>query len=161
MRTACLCSVGCWLSRSGSGWGIWEGFANTSGTAQRAWSGWGLGRFSLPPCLSSLRLVIVFLQVVTGFLQRCASQSRSQSSLDSERGKKLRFFLSLPLSLSFFLHCFLERERERETSMWKRNINCLPPIHTPTGDRTYDLSMCPDQGSNPQPFGPRDDAPTN
>ena len=32
-----------------------------------------------------------------------------------------------------------ERERERETSMWETNINQLPPIHAPTGDRTHNL----------------------
>ena len=53
-----------------------------------------------------------------------------------------------------------ERERERETSVWGRNIRQLPPICTQTGDGTRNLGMCPDQESNPQSFGVRDDAPT-
>ena len=43
----------------------------------------------------------------------------------------------------------------------ERNINWLPPIRTPTGDQTCNLSMCLDQESNPQPFSLWDDAPTN
>ena len=31
-----------------------------------------------------------------------------------------------------------ERERERET-MWEKYIKCLPPIHAPTGDWTFNL----------------------
>ena len=54
-----------------------------------------------------------------------------------------------------------ERERERETSMWERNIYWLLPIYALTGDRTWNLGMCPNQGSNPQHFGVRDDALTN
>ena len=45
-----------------------------------------------------------------------------------------------------------ERARERETLMWERNINGLPPVHTPTGDQTSNLGMCPDQELNPQCF---------
>ena len=45
--------------------------------------------------------------------------------------------------------------------MWQKNIHQLPPTCTPTGDRTYDLGMCPDRESNLPPFGVWDDAPTN
>ena len=38
-----------------------------------------------------------------------------------------------------------EGERERQTVMWERNINSLPPIGTPTKDQTHNLGMCPDQ----------------
>ena len=51
--------------------------------------------------------------------------------------------------------------RERETSMWERNINWLPPVYTLTRDRTHNLGVCPDQELNPQPFGVWEDAPTN
>ena len=48
-------------------------------------------------------------------------------------------------------------ERHTETSMWERNIDWLPPIHVPTGDWTGDqkcnLGICPEQESNPKPFG--------
>ena len=37
----------------------------------------------------------------------------------------------------------------------------LSSIYASTGDWTCNLSMCPDQGSNPQDFGTQDDAPTN
>ena len=37
--------------------------------------------------------------------------------------------------------------------MWGRNINELPPIHTPTRDQTRNLGMCPDGESNLQLFG--------
>ena len=49
--------------------------------------------------------------------------------------------------------------------MWEKNINHLLPetsiACSPTRDRTGTLSMCPDQDSNPQPFGVQDDAPAN
>ena len=48
------------------------------------------------------------------------------------------------------------RERENE-----REINWLPPICTLTKDRTRNLGMCSDWGSNLQTFGVQDDAPTN
>ena len=51
--------------------------------------------------------------------------------------------------------------REREPVMWERNIDWLPPIRAPTRDWTWNLGMCPDQESNPQPFGVQDDTPTN
>ena len=37
----------------------------------------------------------------------------------------------------------------------------LPPVHGPTGDLTRNLGVCPDQESDPQPFGVRDDTPTH
>ena len=45
--------------------------------------------------------------------------------------------------------------------MWERNISWLPPLRTPTRDRTCYLGMCPDWGSNLQTFGVWDDAPIN
>ena len=48
------------------------------------------------------------------------------------------------------------REDERE-----RNIYQLPTVCAPNEDWTHNLGMCPMQGSNPQPFGVWDDAPTN
>ena len=44
-----------------------------------------------------------------------------------------------------------EREEERERDR-------LHPVYTLTGDQTRNLGMCPDQESNPQPFGAWDDA---
>ena len=60
--------------------------------------------------------------------------------------------------------CLLILERKGvggETSMWERNTDQLPPVYTLTGDRTCNLGLCPDRGSNSQPFGVRDNAPTN
>ena len=54
-----------------------------------------------------------------------------------------------------------ERERERETLMRERNIDQFPPMCALTGDRTHSIDMCPDWELNMQPFGARDDAPTN
>ena len=47
------------------------------------------------------------------------------------------------------------------TDFWERKINRLPPVHAPTKDWTCNLGMCPEQKSNPQPFGVWDGAPTN
>ena len=65
---------------------------------------------------------------------------------------------------NLFLNChlrictlILEREegggwgRERETLVWRRNIDRLTPVCTLTGDHTCNLGVCPDQGSNPRP----------
>ena len=49
-----------------------------------------------------------------------------------------------------------KREIERKR---KRNIYQLLPICALTGDRTYNLGMCPDQELNLQPFGVQDDTP--
>ena len=46
-------------------------------------------------------------------------------------------------------------EDERETS-----IDCFPHAHQ-LGTEPASLGMCPDQESNPQPFGIQDNAPTN
>ena len=54
-----------------------------------------------------------------------------------------------------------ERERGREMDVKERNIDCLPSVRAPTGDRTHNLGMCPDWGSNPQTFGVQDNTPTN
>ena len=54
-----------------------------------------------------------------------------------------------------------ERERERDTMMWERNINLLPPVHTLTRDATHKPGMCPDSESNQQPFSAQNNAPTN
>ena len=49
-----------------------------------------------------------------------------------------------------------ERERGRE-----RNIDWLPPINALTGDRNFNLGLCPDREPNPQPFGVGDATPAN
>ena len=44
-----------------------------------------------------------------------------------------------------------ERERERHANIdMSQKHRLVPPILTPTGDRTHNLGMCPDQESNPQ-----------
>ena len=63
-------------------------------------------------------------------------------------------------SLNLATH-ILKQERERGASVFERNIDLLPPTHAPTGDQTHSPGVCPDQGSNPQPFGVQDDAPTH
>lgn len=45
---------------------------------------------------------------------------------------------------------FREREREKETHQCMKETNGLPPICSPTGDRTQNLGMCPNQESNSQ-----------
>ena len=45
------------------------------------------------------------------------------------------------------------RLRERGTRMWERNVDWLPPICTPSGDRTCNLGICPEQGSSKPPLG--------
>ena len=44
-------------------------------------------------------------------------------------------------------------ERKRETSVWERNIDGLPPAGAPTGDGTCNPGMGSDLESIPQPFG--------
>ena len=44
------------------------------------------------------------------------------------------------------------KEREREISMWERNIYRLALICTLARDRTLNLGVCPDRESNLQPF---------
>ena len=54
---------------------------------------------------------------------------------------------------------FRERGRERER---ERNTNQLPPVCSPTREWTPNLGMFDQQSkSNPQPFGVRNDSPTN
>ena len=43
----------------------------------------------------------------------------------------------------------------------ERNIDQLPPIHSPTRDQTCNPGMCPDGELNPQSFDVQDDASTN
>ena len=50
---------------------------------------------------------------------------------------------------------FFFNQCERETS-----IGCLL-VFTPTEDQTCNLGICPDWESNPRPFGPWNNAPTN
>ena len=50
------------------------------------------------------------------------------------------------------------RERERERH---QNINRLPPICAPTGDRTSNLGMCPNQESNLHCCGIQENTPTS
>ena len=54
----------------------------------------------------------------------------------------------------------VERERERNINVREKHDQLLP-ISTPTGDRTCNLSKCPNQELNPQPLGVQDNAPTN
>ena len=58
-------------------------------------------------------------------------------------------------------HTHIHRETGRETSMWERNNDRLPPACTPMGDQTHNLGMCLSWESNPQPFGMWDNTPTN
>ena len=63
------------------------------------------------------------------------------------------FFKSSPEDIFSLL---LEREERRgegrETLMWERSVDWLPPVSTWNRDWTHNLCMCPDQASNPQPF---------
>ena len=52
---------------------------------------------------------------------------------------------------------FIERKWEER----ERKINWLPPIHSPSGDATHKVGMCPDWESIPQPFGVWVDTPNN
>ena len=66
--------------------------------------------------------------------------------------------------VSWFIHALcacVPVGRERETSVWERNINQLPPIWALTRDWTHNLGMYPDQGSNLQTFWYTDNAPNN
>ena len=63
-------------------------------------------------------------------------------------------FIKCHITFFFNSHlrmCLLILERERKGER-ERDINQLPPICAPTGDRTCNLSTCPDQGYNPQPL---------
>ena len=64
--------------------------------------------------------------------------------------------LCRPLFKRFYLFIFRERgggEKERE-----RNIDWLPLIGAPPGDKTQNPGICPDRESNWQPFALRDNA---
>ena len=50
-----------------------------------------------------------------------------------------------------------EGEREREISMWERNIDWLPLVQALNRNQTQNQDMCPDQESNLQHFGLWDD----
>lgn len=52
------------------------------------------------------------------------------------------------------------RERDRQTLIWERNIDRLPPRHTPKGESNQKPGYVPWPKSNPPPFSVRDDAPT-
>ena len=53
-----------------------------------------------------------------------------------------------------------EGERQRETSVWERNVDRWHPI-VPDQGSNLQLGMCPAWESNPQPFGVWVNAPTN
>ena len=44
------------------------------------------------------------------------------------------------------------KEGGREKNIDVRGNNQLPPVHIPTRDQTFNLGMCLDRESNPQPF---------
>ena len=46
-----------------------------------------------------------------------------------------------------------EWEGERTKHLCERNIDGLPSVHAPTRNQTRSLGMCPEQKSNPWPFG--------
>ena len=68
------------------------------------------------------------------------------------------FFLS-SLGNIFFI-AFRVRRRERNTDGREKHQS-VASCAFPTGYRTCNLGTCPDLGSNLQPFGLWDDAPTN
>ena len=84
---------------------------------------------------------------------------------ESGQGRFCGFYLQARvlriLTLGHVLTDFRERGREgqRGRERW-RNIDGLPPIHTPRRDWIGNPGKRPDQESNPQPFGAQDDAPT-
>ena len=59
-------------------------------------------------------------------------------------------FLSLNRGLLF--HCFQRERKNKREERKQRSTDWLPPIHAQTGDQTCNGGLCPDQGSNPQPF---------
>ena len=60
---------------------------------------------------------------------------------------------------------FREGKREqgggRETVVWERNTDWLPPVHALTRDQTHHLGTCSDGEPILQPFGAWDAAATN
>ena len=92
------------------------------------------------------------------------SRQRSQSVLILEWDvyPVLRCLASI-LSLILTRRCILlilERKEGGERNIDMSNMDQLSPVCIPARDRTHNLGMCPDQGSNPQPFGVQNDAPT-
>ena len=85
-------------------------------------------------------------------------------NLHLNRNDKMSSAIKLFEQYSIFLiltwgYVFLKKmiwERERETTMWERNIYWLLPVHT----LTHNLGMRPDQELNPQPFSVQDGTPT-
>lgn len=83
-----------------------------------------------------------------------------ESRTSNEKWRDLEYFLSCVCfaliwlkknTPQFFLKLILE-EIERETLMWAKNINLLPPTHTLHWDWTHSLGMRPDQKLNPLSF---------
>ena len=52
-----------------------------------------------------------------------------------------------------------ERKGEKYQCETETSISCL--LYAPLQDLTSNLGLCPDHGSNLQPFGSWDDAPTD
>ena len=78
--------------------------------------------------------------------------SHSDSAWESF-GRFLWFLKFLPKNMFIDFLDILEREKGRERQMQRereRNIDRLPPVHTPTRGATCNLGMRPDRGSNPQ-----------
>ena len=48
--------------------------------------------------------------------------------------------------------------REKETLMWERNIDRVPPTHALTGHQTRSPRLCSDRESTPRCYGVRDNA---
>ena len=53
-----------------------------------------------------------------------------------------------------------DREGQRDTLMWERNIIGCLVVHTPAGDQTHNPGMRPDWELSQQTFGVWDNAPT-
>ena len=73
---------------------------------------------------------------------------------------ELFFFKSIPEDI-FTDFREEERQRERKKHQYKRNTDWLPPTCDQTRDQTPNLGMCPNRGSNPQPFSVWDNAPND
>ena len=54
-----------------------------------------------------------------------------------------------------------ERKKKRETSMWERNINWLPPVCTPTRDQPCNLGIYAPTGDQTHNFLVYKMTPTN
>ena len=81
--------------------------------------------------------------------------------------KTTQFFHPHPRT--FFFIAFRERGREREKHQCETETLTicllyalrLGILHAQARDGTHNVGMCPDREWNPQPFGERDDTPTN